>query len=156
APPRIAPFDQAELPSCRRRAFPSTASESVDTVSHRLLWVPALAALGRDGTSDNTRALLFRRVADRRMVRVPTLVPCVPPLHRRAGSGGRLPVTWPTMPALTLLPRARARFDSLPGAVRGAAWMTFSSVLFSINAAAVRHLAGEVHPFELSFFRALF
>jgi drug/metabolite transporter (DMT)-like permease len=60
------------------------------------------------------------------------------------------------MPALTLLPRARARFDSLPGAVRGAAWMTFSSVLFSINAAAVRHLAGEVHPFELSFFRALF
>jgi drug/metabolite transporter (DMT)-like permease len=60
------------------------------------------------------------------------------------------------MPALTLLPRARARFDALPGAVRGAAWMTFSSVLFSINAAAVRHLAGEVHPFELSFFRALF
>lgn len=59
------------------------------------------------------------------------------------------------MPALTLLPRARARFQSLPGAVRGAAWMTFSSILFACNAAAVRHLAGEVHPFELAFFRAI-
>jgi drug/metabolite transporter (DMT)-like permease len=59
------------------------------------------------------------------------------------------------MLALTILPRARARFHSLPGAVRGAAWMTFSSILFSCNAAAVRHLAGEVHPFELAFFRSI-
>jgi drug/metabolite transporter (DMT)-like permease len=56
----------------------------------------------------------------------------------------------------TLLPRAQARFKSLPAAVRGAAWMTLSSVLFSCNAVVVRHLAGEVHPFELAFFRAFF
>ena len=43
----------------------------------------------------------------------------------------------------------------MPGAVRGAAWMTFAGILFSFNAAAVRHLAGEVHPFELAFFRSI-
>ena len=58
------------------------------------------------------------------------------------------------MSPLAALPRARARFSALPGAVRGAAWMTFCGILFSFNAAAVRHLAGEVHPFELAFFRA--
>jgi drug/metabolite transporter (DMT)-like permease len=58
------------------------------------------------------------------------------------------------MPALTLLPRARARFDALPGAVRGAAWMIFSSVLFTFNAGAVRHITAEVHPYEVAFFRA--
>jgi len=60
------------------------------------------------------------------------------------------------MQARNILPRIRARFAALPGPVRGAAWMTFSSVLFSINAAAVRNLAGEVHPFELAFFRSIF
>ncbi len=51
---------------------------------------------------------------------------------------------------------ARAWFDSLPGPVRGAAWMTVSGALFSFNAAAVRHVAGEVNGIEVAFFRSLF
>jgi drug/metabolite transporter (DMT)-like permease len=56
----------------------------------------------------------------------------------------------------SLAPRAlRARFDALPGAVRGAAWMTLTGALFSLNSAAVREIAHEVHPFEIAFFRSL-
>jgi drug/metabolite transporter (DMT)-like permease len=58
------------------------------------------------------------------------------------------------MPVLTLVPRARARFHALPGQVRGAAWMIFCSILFTFNAGAVRHVAGDVHPYEIAFFRA--
>jgi drug/metabolite transporter (DMT)-like permease len=57
--------------------------------------------------------------------------------------------------AVTAFAAGRAWFDGLPGAVRGAAWMTLSGALFSFNAAAVRQLAGEVNGIEVAFFRAL-
>ncbi len=57
---------------------------------------------------------------------------------------------------MTALRAAGAWFDSLPGPVRGAAWMTLSGALFSFNAAAVRHIAGEVSGMEVAFFRSLF
>ena len=62
----------------------------------------------------------------------------------------------PEAGAVTPARAARAWFDSLPGPVRGAAWMTVSGALFSFNAAAVRHVAGEVNGIEVAFFRSLF
>ena len=57
---------------------------------------------------------------------------------------------------MTAVARARAWFDALPGPVRGAAWMTLTGAMFSFNAAAVRHVAGEVNGIEVAFFRSLF
>jgi len=45
-------------------------------------------------------------------------------------------------------------FAGLPALWRGALWMIAASVLFSLSAVAVRHLTAEMHPFEISFFRA--
>jgi drug/metabolite transporter (DMT)-like permease len=50
--------------------------------------------------------------------------------------------------------RFSAGFVALPALWRGALWMIAASVLFSLSAVAVRHLTAEMHPFEISFFRA--
>jgi drug/metabolite transporter (DMT)-like permease len=83
-----------------------------------------------------------------------------------AGAGARFCVTSrhaapardsrPEASVVTAVGTARAWFDSLPGPVRGAAWMTLTGALFSFNAAAVRHVAGEVNGIEVAFFRSLF
>jgi drug/metabolite transporter (DMT)-like permease len=49
-----------------------------------------------------------------------------------------------------------AWFGRLTPMWRGAVWMIVASACFSLSAAAVRHLTAEMHPFEISFFRAFF
>ena len=43
-----------------------------------------------------------------------------------------------------------------PSTLRGMGFMVASSFLGTVMAAAVRHLALEIHPFEIAFFRAVF
>ena len=50
--------------------------------------------------------------------------------------------------------RFAAGFAGLPALWRGALWMIVASVCFSLSAVTVRHLTREMHPFEISFFRA--
>lgn len=44
----------------------------------------------------------------------------------------------------------------IPAPTRGALWMVLSCVFFAAMSALVRFLAGELHPFELAFFRNAF
>ena len=44
----------------------------------------------------------------------------------------------------------------VPAPVRGALWMVMSTLFFALMNVLVRHLAGELHPFELAFFRNAF
>lgn len=46
-------------------------------------------------------------------------------------------------------------FVSLPGPVRGGAWMTLAALGVVLMAVLVRRLAVDVHPFEIAFFRTL-
>lgn len=43
----------------------------------------------------------------------------------------------------------------LPAAVRGGLWMMSAALSFTVMTALIRHLAAEIHPFEIAFFRAL-
>ncbi len=54
---------------------------------------------------------------------------------------------------IAALKRAFAR---LPGTLLGALFMVLSTVLFASMHASVRQLSGELHPFEIAFFRNLF
>jgi len=55
----------------------------------------------------------------------------------------------PTRPRLPVLP-------TLPGPLRGALWMMGSMASWALMAAIARHLSGEIHTFEIVFFRSLF
>ncbi len=44
---------------------------------------------------------------------------------------------------------------TLPGPVRGALWMTLAAISMTTMAVLVRHLAAEIHPIEIGFFRML-
>ncbi len=44
----------------------------------------------------------------------------------------------------------------IPAPVRGALWMVLSCLFFSLMNVLVRHVAGELHPFEIAFFRNAF
>ncbi|OFW47870.1 MAG: hypothetical protein A3J29_16075 [Acidobacteria bacterium RIFCSPLOWO2_12_FULL_67_14b] len=50
----------------------------------------------------------------------------------------------------------RARSESISAPVRGALWVTGSTAFFALTAVLIRLVAGEVHPFEIAFFRNLF
>ena len=45
---------------------------------------------------------------------------------------------------------------NLPGAVKGILWMLGSTASWSMMAAITRHFSGEIHTFEIVFFRSLF
>jgi drug/metabolite transporter (DMT)-like permease len=47
-------------------------------------------------------------------------------------------------------------FSALPAPVRGAIWMMGSTAAWAMMAALTRYLAGEIHVFEIVFFRSLF
>ena len=49
-----------------------------------------------------------------------------------------------------------AAVSRIPAPTRGALWMMLSCLFFAVMSALVRHLAGELHPFELAFFRNAF
>ncbi len=49
-----------------------------------------------------------------------------------------------------------AAVSRIPAPTRGALWMVLSCLFFAAMSALVRHLAGELHPFELAFFRNAF
>lgn len=47
-------------------------------------------------------------------------------------------------------------FHALPAPVRGALWMMGCTASWAVMAAIIRHLAGDIHAFEVVFFRSLF
>lgn len=47
----------------------------------------------------------------------------------------------------------QARFLGLPSAVVGAGWMIVAACLLGVLSVLVRHVAQELHPFEIAFFR---
>ncbi len=47
-------------------------------------------------------------------------------------------------------------FNALSAPVRGAIWMMGSTAAWAMMAALTRHLSGEIHVFEIVFFRSLF
>lgn len=49
--------------------------------------------------------------------------------------------------------RITARWMRVPGPVRGALWMTVGAVSMTSMAVMVRHLATDIHPIEIGFFR---
>lgn len=52
--------------------------------------------------------------------------------------------------------RPSTAMAALPAPIQGATWMVLSGFFFTGAAAAVRHLAGEIHFIEISFFRTAF
>lgn len=46
-------------------------------------------------------------------------------------------------------------FGSIPPAVRGGLWMMFAALSFTVMTTLIRHIAVEIHPFEIAFIRAL-
>lgn len=51
---------------------------------------------------------------------------------------------------------ARARWDQLPGNVRGALWLLLSALAFAMMGGIAKMLGGKLHAFEIAFFRCLF
>ena len=49
----------------------------------------------------------------------------------------------------------RARFVAIPAPVRGALWMSAATSLWAVMSALIRHLAIDIHPFEVAFFRTI-
>lgn len=52
--------------------------------------------------------------------------------------------------------RMRARFEALPGNVRGALWLLLSAVLYGVMAVLAKYLGARLDSFQTAFFRALF
>jgi drug/metabolite transporter (DMT)-like permease len=50
---------------------------------------------------------------------------------------------------------ARARLAGLSGPVQGGLWMTAAAVVFTVMTTLIRDLAGEIHPFQIAFVRAV-
>ena len=49
-----------------------------------------------------------------------------------------------------------AVWSRIPGPVRGALWITLANACFTAMAGIIRHVSGDMHPFEIAFFRAFF
>ncbi len=68
----------------------------------------------------------------------------------------------PRIPAITArrirqaVARLQRRWLALPGNTRGALWIVFAGILFSIMAAMVKALGTRLDSFQVAFFRALF
>jgi drug/metabolite transporter (DMT)-like permease len=56
---------------------------------------------------------------------------------------------------MNFLLSVRARFVAIPAPVRGALWMSAATSLWAVMSALIRHLAVEIHPFEVAFFRTI-
>jgi len=52
--------------------------------------------------------------------------------------------------------RLAARWDALPGNTRGALFMLLSAIVFSAMGGMIKHVGGELHTFQVVFFRCLF
>jgi len=50
----------------------------------------------------------------------------------------------------------RSSFEKLPGSIRGAIWMLFAAAMFACMGGFIRHLATDIHPLVLGFFRSVF
>jgi drug/metabolite transporter (DMT)-like permease len=55
-----------------------------------------------------------------------------------------------------MIERLGTRFAALPPAGRGALWMVFAAFGFASSSGMIRHLSGQLHVFEIAFFRTLF
>ena len=53
-------------------------------------------------------------------------------------------------------PRLVARWGALPGNARGALFMLLSAAVFSAMGGMIKHVGGELHTFQVVFFRCLF
>ena len=49
----------------------------------------------------------------------------------------------------------RSSFEKLPGSIRGAIWMLFAAAMFASMGGFVRHLASDIHPLVIGFFRSV-
>ena len=56
----------------------------------------------------------------------------------------------------SLLPIARTTSGGAPGTLRGMGYMLACAFLISSMLAGVRHVSGDLHPFEIAFFRMFF
>lgn len=56
---------------------------------------------------------------------------------------------------MNFLLSVRTRFVAIPAPVRGALWMSAATSLWAVMSALIRHLAVDIHPFEVAFFRTI-
>lgn len=49
----------------------------------------------------------------------------------------------------------RSSFEQLPGSIRGAIWMLFAAAMFACMGGFIRHLASDIHPLVIAFFRSV-
>ena len=49
----------------------------------------------------------------------------------------------------------RSSFELLPGSIRGAIWMLFAAAMFACMGGFIRHLASDIHPLVVAFFRSV-
>src|SRR4051812_28910734 len=67
------------------------------------------------------------------------------------------PTPRPPLPALAAALGSMGRLIAgLPGPAQAAVWMILAAIAFAAMSGLIRHLAGELHPFVVAFYRSLF